>query len=470
MGILDEIRNRIVFFDGGMGSLLQAKGLKPGEMPETWNITHPEVLREVHREYLEAGCDVLTTNTFGANGLKYRSVCNGTDHAGDGERTDMDGSGQTQHVSVPQGSHLSGYSVKEIVTAAVENARAAVNEAGRGYIALDLGPTGKLLKPLGDLAFEEAYDLYREVVLAGAAAGADLVHIETMSDGYETKAAVLAAKENCDLPVTATMTFDVKGKLLTGGDVYSVVALLEGLGVDALGINCGLGPIQMKGILAEMLTAASIPVIVNPNAGLPRSEGGKTVYDIDAGEFAAVMEEIVRMGANAVGGCCGTTPEHIRKTVERCQNLPQQYPEKKERCVISSFAHAVEIGREPVIIGERINPTGKSKFKQALRDHNLEYILREGVTQQDNGAHVLDVNVGLPEIDEPSMMEEVVKELQSIVDLPLQIDTSDVNAMERAMRICNGKPLINSVNGKEESMRRNRSSCTGKNARSRRAR
>lgn len=431
MGIMDELKKRIVFFDGGMGSLLQAKGLAAGELPETWGILHPEILQEVHRDYLEAGCDVLTTNTFGANGLKYQSAC---------------------AAARIHGRPMSEYSVKEIVTAAVENARAAITEAGHGMIALDLGPTGKLLKPLGDLGFEEAYELYREVVLAGTAAGADFVHIETMSDSYETKAAVLAVKENCDLPVTCTMTFDAKGKLLTGGDVHSVVALLEGLGVDALGINCGLGPIQMKGILAEMLTAASIPVIVNPNAGLPRSEGGKTVYDIDADEFAAVMEELVRMGANAVGGCCGTTPEHIRKTVERCKNLPRQIPVKKGRCVISSYAHAVEIGREPVIIGERINPTGKSKFKQALRDHNLEYILREAVTQQDNGAHVLDVNVGLPEIDEPSMMEEVVKELQSIVDLPLQIDTSDVEAMERAMRIYNGKPLINSVNGKEESM------------------
>lgn len=438
MGIMDELKNRIIFFDGGMGSLLQARGLAAGELPETWNIIHPEILVDVHRDYLNAGCDVVTTNTFGANGLKFRSTCSG-----------LEGTGG--HHSAP-GSHVSEYSVKEIVTAAVENARAAVTEQKRGYIALDLGPTGKLLKPLGDLGFEEAYELYKEVVLAGAEAGADLIIIETMSDGYEMKAAVLAAKENCSLPVFATMIFDAKGKLLTGGDVRSAVALLEGLGVDALGLNCGLGPVQMKGILADMLKVSSIPVLVNPNAGLPRSEGGRTVYDIDADEFAAVMEEIVRMGASAVGGCCGTTPEHIKKTVERCADIPQHIPEPKGLCVISSFAHAVEIGNEPVIIGERINPTGKSKFKQALRDHNLEYILREGVTQQDNGAHVLDVNVGLPEIDEPSMMEEVVKELQSIVDLPLQIDTSDVNAMERAMRIYNGKPLINSVNGKEESM------------------
>lgn len=420
MGILEEIKQRIIFFDGGMGSLLQAQGLEPGELPETWNLKHPDILKQVHLAYLAAGSDVITTNTFGANGLKFHK---GTE-----------------------------FSLDQVVTAAVRNAKAAVAAHGKGYIALDLGPTGKLLKPLGDLGFEEAYELYKEVVEVGAREGADLIVIETMSDGYEAKAAVLAAKENCDLPVFATMIFDGTGKLLTGGDVSSTVALLEGLGVDALGINCGLGPVQMKGILKDILQVVSVPVLVNPNAGLPRSEGGKTVYDIDSDEFAQVMEEIVRMGANAVGGCCGTTPEHIEKLVKRCKDLPQNLPEKKGRTVVSSYAQAVVIDKDPVIIGERINPTGKSKFKQALRDHNLEYILREGVAQQDHGAHVLDVNVGIPEIDEPSMMEEVIKELQSIIDLPLQIDTSDGKAMERGMRIYNGKPLINSVNGKQESM------------------
>lgn len=420
MNILEEIKKRKVFFDGGMGSLLQARGLKPGELPETWNILHPEILMEIHREYLKAGCDILTTNTFGANGLKYKS---------EGEMA-----------------------LEKIVEAAVKNAKKAVKEAGRGWIALDMGPTGKLLKPLGDLDFEEAYGLYGQVVKAGVDAGADLVLVETMSDSYEVKAAVLAAKENCSLPVFATMIFDSKGKLLTGGNVASTVALLEGLGVDALGINCGLGPIQMKEILKSILEEASVPVIVNPNAGLPRSEGGKTVYDIDAEEFAAVMEEIACMGANVLGGCCGTTPEHIEKTVNRCRDKKQVLPGEKNRTVVSSYAQAVVIDRNPVIIGERINPTGKSRFKQALRDHDLEYILREGVTQQDHGADVLDVNVGLPEIDEPSMMEEVIQELQSIIDLPLQIDTSDMEAMERAMRVYNGKPLINSVNGKQESM------------------
>lgn len=425
-GILKEIRKRIVFFDGGTGSLLQANGLKPGELPETWNIKYPDIITKLHRDYLEAGADIIKTNTFGANGLKFYK----------GAEFDLD----------------------EVVAAAVKNAKRAVETASyttgkeRGYIALDLGPTGKLLKPLGDLDFEDAYEMFAQVVRIGEREGADLVLIETMSDSYETKAAVLAAKENSSLPVFVTMIFDEKGKLLTGGNVESTVALLEGLRVDALGINCGLGPVQMKGILSDIMEVVSIPVIVNPNAGLPRSEGGKTVYDIDADEFAQVMAEIVQMGACVVGGCCGTTPEHIGKTVALCKDFPARLPEKKNRTVISSYAQAVVMDREPIIIGERINPTGKSKFKQALRDHNLEYILREGVSQQDNGAHVLDVNVGLPGIDEPSMMVEVVKELQSIIDLPLQIDTSNIEAMERAMRIYNGKPLINSVNGKEEMM------------------
>ena len=425
MSILDEMKVHRLFCDGGMGSLLQAAGLAAGELPERWNISHPEVITDVHRKYLAAGADIMTTNTFGANRLKY----------------DKDGE------------------LKAIVEAAIANARKAVEEAGRGYVALDLGPTGKLLKPLGDLPFETAVSLYKEVVSIGAAAGADLVLIETMSDSYELKAAVLAAKEaginpetGARLPIFATVIYDEKGKLLTGGNVESTVALLEGLGVDVLGVNCGLGPEQMKGIVKDILEVSSTPILVNPNAGLPRSENGKTVYDVDPKDFAAVMEEIVRMGAVITGGCCGTTPDHIHAMVELTKDIPVQMPEKKHRTVISSYSQAVVFDKKTIIIGERINPTGKSKFKQALRDHNLEYILREGVTQQDNGADVLDVNVGLPEIDEPSMMEDVVKELQAVIDLPLQLDTSSAEAMERGLRVYNGKPLINSVNGKKEVM------------------
>lgn len=422
MSILKELETRILFNDGGMGSLLQESGLQAGELPGTWNITHSEVLVNIHKAYLDAGADLVTTNTFGADRFKFNDTTE--------------------------------FSLEEVICAAIRNARAAIAQSGKAaYVALDIGPTGKLLKPMGDLAFEDAYEVFKEVILIGAREGADLVLIETMSDSYETKAAVLAAKENCDLPVFVTVTFDEKGKLLTGGSPASVVAMLEGLGVDALGMNCGLGPQQMKTILKEILEISSIPVMISPNAGLPRSENGKTVYDIDADEFAKTMQEIVGMGARIVGGCCGTTPEHIAKTVKLCKDMIPVPVTKKHRTVIASYAQAVEIGKCPVIIGERINPTGKSKFKQALRDHNLEYILNEGVVQQDHGAHVLDVNVGLPEIDEPAMMEEVVRELQSIIDLPLQLDTSDPEAMERGLRVYNGKALINSVNGKEESMR-----------------
>ncbi len=421
MDILQEIQKRICFFDGGMGSLLQAAGLRPGELPGIWNITHPEELVKIHRAYLDAGADIMTTNTFGVDALKYN------------EHTE--------------------YQLDPVITAAVRNAKKAVEMSGKdACVALDMGPTGKLLKPLGDLTFEDAYELYSEVVRIGVREGVDLVIIETMSDSYETKAAVLAAKENCDLPVFVTVTFDEKGKLLTGGTPASIVAMLEGLGVDAIGMNCGLGPVQMKKILGDMLAVTSVPVIVNPNAGLPRSENGETVYDINAEQFADALAEIVDMGARVVGGCCGTTPDHIRRVVELCRDKTPVPVVKKHRSVISSFCKAVEIGKSPVLIGERINPTGKSKFKQALRDHNLEYILREGVTQQDHGAHVLDVNVGLPEIDEKAMLVEVVRELQSIVELPLQMDTTDVDAMEAALRVYNGKALINSVNGKQESM------------------
>lgn len=428
--ILEELEKRILYFDGGTGSLLQAAGLKAGELPETWNITHPEEVVKIHRDYLNAGCDMVKTNTFGANCLKFN------DHA--------------------------EFTLKKVIEAAVANAGQAVQEAGHGWIALDLGPTGRLLRPMGDLEFETAAAMYREAAEIGIQAGADLILIETMSDSYELKAAVLGAKEALEslgrlegenrIPIFATVIFDGKGKLLTGGTARSVIALLEGMGVDALGVNCGLGPVEMKEIVKEYVKYASLPVIVNPNAGLPRSEGGKTVYDIDGEAFAEAMEELVDLGVSIAGGCCGTTPDHIERLIKRCRGKKQKLPEAKTETVVSSYAQAVEIGSDPVVIGERINPTGKSKFKEALRTHNMEYILREGVLQQEHGAQILDVNVGLPEIDEPAMMEEAVRELQSIIDLPLQIDTADGRALERALRVYNGKPLVNSVSGKSESM------------------
>lgn len=416
MDIREELGRRIIFFDGGLGSLLQERGLKPGELPETWNLTRPEVLYDIHRAYLDAGADIILANTFGANGFKYDNL-------------------------------------EEIVTAAVVNAKKAVADSGRkAYVALDMGPTGKLLKPMGTLDFEECVSIYADVVRYGAKAGADLILIETMSDTYELKAAVLAAKENSNLPVVATVVFDEHHKMLTGATPEVVVALLEGLRVDAIGMNCGLGPKQMKPIFETMARYASIPLVITPNAGLPRSENGKTVYDVGPEEFAEDMEEIINMGAWMAGGCCGTTPAHIKALTERCFGITPKPLTDKDYTIVTSYSTAVELGGRPVIIGERINPTGKSKFKQALRDNNMEYILEEGVKQADSGAHILDVNVGLPEIDEPVMMRRTVYELQSVLPLPLQIDTTDPVAMEQAMRIYNGKPMINSVNGKEEIM------------------
>lgn len=420
MNIRERLGKELLFLDGGMGTLLQAEGLAPGELPETWNIEHPEKVEAIHRRYYEAGSDVVLANTFGANVCKF---------------------------------HDDRYTVEEVIRAGIANAKRAGEQIGKEtYVALDMGPTGKLLKPMGDLDFDDAYEAFAEAVRYGEKYGADLIHIETMSDTYEVKAAILAAKENSSLPVFVTMIFDERGKLLTGGDVPSVVAMLEGLRVDALGLNCGLGPKQMLPILNDLRRYTSLPIIVKPNAGLPKQKNGETYYDVEPDEFARIMQEVVKGGACVIGGCCGTTPEHIKKLVEECKDLPLREIEKKHDTIVSSYGQAVILDDMPHIIGERINPTGKKKFKEALKNEDMDYILKEAITQQDKGAHILDVNVGLPDIDEVAMMEKVVKELQSVTSLPLQIDTVDGKAMERAMRIYNGKPMINSVNGKQVSM------------------
>ncbi len=421
--IKERLGRELLFFDGGMGTLLQEKGLLPGELPESWNIKRRETVIEIHRKYYEAGSDVVLTNTFGANALKF---------------------------------HDESYSVEEIIKAAAENAnearRLGVADGRETYVALDMGPTGKLLEPMGDLSFSDAYEAFKEMAVCGEKAGVDFVHIETMSDTYEVKAAVLAVKENTNLPVTVTMIFDEKGKLLTGGDVAAVVALLEGLRVDAIGLNCGMGPKQMMPVMEELLSLTSLPVIMKPNAGLPVQRGEETCYDVEPDIFAGWMAKMAEKGACVIGGCCGTTPAHIEAMVKACKNIKIKPPVYKEHTLVSSYGGAVTLGEIPVIIGERINPTGKKRFKQALQEHDIDYILKEGITQQEKGAHILDVNVGLPDIDEIQMMEEVVTKLQSVTNLPLQIDTVDVRAMEAAMRIYNGKPMINSVNGKQESM------------------
>ncbi|MGN0404197.1 MAG: homocysteine S-methyltransferase family protein, partial [Bariatricus sp.] len=423
MSIRERLGRELLFFDGGMGTLLQERGLEPGELPEVWNLKHPEEVEAIHRKYFEAGSDIVLTNTFGANACKF---------------------------------HDDNWSLEEVIGAAVKNAKRAqeqgVLDGRKTYVALDMGPTGKLLKPMGDLDFEDAYRAFAEAAVIGEKNGADLIHIETMSDTYEVKAAVLAAKENTSLPVFVTMIFDERGKLLTGGDVPAVVAMLEGLGVDAIGMNCGLGPDQMLPLLKEMRRYTSLPVIIKPNAGLPKQRNGETYYDVEPESFASTMKKIVEEGACVIGGCCGTTPDHIRKMVESCKGLAILPVEEKEDTIVSSYGKAVILGDMPLIIGERINPTGKKRFKEALKEHDMDYILKEGITQQEKGAHILDVNVGLPDIDEVQMMTEVVTQLQSVTSLPLQIDTVDARAMEAAMRIYNGKPMLNSVSGKQESM------------------
>lgn len=420
MNIRDFIKNNIVYLDGGMGTLLQKSGLQPGELPEHWNISHPEVIREIHKNYYDSGSNVVNTNTFGANTLKF---------------------------SIDE--------LDEIICHAVKNAdeaRKASSGEQKKFIALDVGPTGKLLKPLGDLDFEDAVKIFAETIRLGVKYGVDLITIETMNDSYETKAAVLAAKENSGLPIIVTNAYGENGRLMTGANPAVMAAMLEGMGVDAIGANCSLGPKQLMDVMDELLKYCSVPVAFKPNAGLPKSDGKVTYYDVDADEFAQDIKLSVENGVRIVGGCCGTTPEYIKKVCELTRGMKPKEIEKKTYSVCTSYNKAVFFGEKPILIGERINPTGKKRFKQALLENDIGYILQEAVNQQAKGVHVLDVNVGLPGIDEAQMLTTSVCELQCVTDLPLQIDSSDPVAMESALRRYNGKAMINSVNGKEENM------------------
>ncbi len=420
MKITDYLIDHVIYLDGGMGTLLQAQGLMPGELPETWNITHKDVIRTIHRNYFDAGSNVVNTNTFGANSLKF-------------SESELDA----------------------IVGAAVANAREAAAESvstGEKWVALDIGPTGRMLKPYGDLDFEDAVSVFKQTVRLGVKYGVDLIMIETMNDSYETKAALLAAKENSELPVFVSNAYGADGKLMTGATPAAMVAMLEGIGADAIGVNCSLGPKALRPVVEEYLKYASVPVLLKPNAGLPKAIDGKTIYDVLPKDFALESAELIDAGVRIAGGCCGTTPEYIKALVSTsCDIEPKPVEEKNITCV-SSYTHAVLFGNEPILIGERINPTGKKRFKEALKAGDIDYILKEGISQQEKGVHILDVNVGLPEIDEAQMLESAVCELQAIIDLPIQVDTANKTAMESALRRVNGKAMINSVNGKKESM------------------
>ena len=420
MNFREFLKNNIVRLDGGMGTLLQSAGLLAGEHPEHWNVTHPDTVTRIHQRYYDSGSNVVCTNTFGANILRF----------GEDE-------------------------LEKIIRSAVNNAKTArENSINKGdkFIALDIGPTGKLLKPLGDLDFEDAVAVFAKTVCIGVKCGVDLVVIETMNDSYETKAALVAVKENCSLPVIVTNAYGEDGKLMTGASPEAMTAMLEGMGVDALGANCSLGPDKLRPVVKRLLDVASVPVVLKPNAGLPKTENGKTVYDITPEHFANEVADLVNDGVRVVGGCCGTTPDYIKALCDKIKDKTPLPVTDKNLTVVSSYTHAVTFGGRPVLIGERINPTGKKRFKQALIENDIDYILSEGVNQQEKGVHILDVNVGLPDIDEVRMLKSAVCELQAVINLPLQIDTADITAMEGALRRYNGKAMINSVNGKKESM------------------
>ncbi len=451
----DLLGKELLFFDGGTGTVLQGMGLKPGELPETWNIKHPDRIVQLHYNYFASGSNIVNTNTFGAFITKFP------------------------------------LELERLIAAAIDNANAArdkilaENPDGNYFIAFDIGSCGKLLKPMGDLDFEDCVKLFKKTFRAAFDKKIDCVMIETMNDGYESKAAVLAAKETMeelgisegDFPIIVSNVYDKECRTLSGSCPETMVAMLEGLGVSAIGVNCSLGPLEMKPTVERLCRAATVPVLVKPNAGLPKVVDGRTVFDVEAPEFVEAMKELAALGPMILGGCCGTTPEYIKLLADSRKELARKgevspslqpasglslpplrgsnaAPQRPTIGCVSSNTKVVYFGgpNRPVLIGERINPTGKKKFKEALRAGDIPYIIHQGMEQEEAGAQVLDVNVGLPEIDEKEMMLRVLEELQNVTTLPLQIDTTKPDVMEAALRRYNGKAMINSVNGKQEIM------------------
>lgn len=415
MDVRDYLKNNILLFDGAMGTMLQAAGLPAGGLPEIYNIEHPEIIREIHSAYVQAGSDVVTANTFQANELKLKDC---------------------------------GYTPEELIAAGVRLAK----ESGAKYTALDIGPLGQLMKPMGTLTFDEAYAMFKRQIAAGAAAGADILLFETMSDLLEVKAGVLAAKETCSLPVFVTMTYQEDGRTFVGCDPRSAALTLSGLGADALGVNCSLGPKELAPVVGELLRYARVPVMVQPNAGLPKMQGGQTVYDVGPEEYGSFMATLAKQGAAVLGGCCGTTPAFIQTMVKTLPSRVRTACTPLAVTAVCSGTRTVVLDQGVTVIGERINPTGKKLLKEKLRAQDFGYIIGEAISQSQNGADILDVNCGLPEIDEAAALCRAVEEVQAVVNLPLQIDSSSASAIEKAARIYNGKPIINSVNGKRESL------------------
>lgn len=418
MDIRKTMEERVLFFDGAMGTMVQKAGLKAGQQPEVYNMIHPEIITSIHKAYVDAGADIITTNTFGANEYKLQGT---------------------------------GYTVEEIVEQGVKLARQA---AGDRYVALDIGPIGQLMEPNGLLSFDDVYTAVARQIKAGVKAGADLVIIETLSDIYEMKAAVLAVKENSSLPVFCTLTYDESGRTMMGTDPLTAVNILEGLGVDAVGANCSLGPKELLPIVEEILKYAHIPVIIQPNAGLPRIENGETVFATSPDEFAAYARQMIEKGVRIIGGCCGTNPEFIKTLKDKVQDIIHNPPTAvpKRITAVSSSSNTVVIGEDIRVVGERINPSGKKSIEKALLEQDFDEIISQAIEQKMAGAHILDINVGLPQIDQKDTMVKLVKEVQTMVNLPLQIDSTNPEVIEAAVRIYNGKPIINSVNGERKSM------------------
>lgn len=413
--VLEYLKENILVFDGAMGTMLQSAGLPAGGLPELYNITHPEIVKNIHKAYAEAGADIVTANTFQANDCKL-SGC--------------------------------GYTAEEIISAGISLAKSS----GAKYTALDIGPLGQLMRPMGSLGFDEAYELFAKQIRVGAECGADVILLETMSDILEVKAAYLAAREICDLPVFASLTYQSDGRTFVGCDPKTAAIALSALGADAIGVNCSLGPKELLPIVRELLKYSTVPVLVQPNAGLPVIKNGETAYEISAEEYSKFMVELAHEGAAVLGGCCGTTPEFIKQLCQGLGNRKRAAVEPQEISAVTSGTATVELDNRVTVIGERINPTGKKLLKEKLREQDFGYVMNEAIRQSENGADVLDVNCGLPEVDEAALLKRAVEEVQSVVNLPLQIDSSDPNAIETAVRVYRGKPIINSVCGKAESM------------------
>ncbi|MBC5998224.1 homocysteine methyltransferase [Romboutsia ilealis] len=421
MEIKEYIKDNVLIFDGAMGTMLQKNGLQMGENPEIFGFNNPDILINIHKAYLEAGSNVVTTNTFGANELKLDKL---------------------------------GYTVEEIVDNAIYVAKKAIEKVDKSrprYVALDIGPIGEMLEPMGTLSFDRAYEIFKRQAVQGEKSGANLIIIETMMDLYEAKAAVLAVKENTDLPIFCTMTFNEDGRSFTGCTPESMVATLGGLGVDAIGVNCSLGPKQLLPIVKNITKRATVPVIVQANAGLPNIVDGQAYYDVDEKEFYSGVVEFINAGARIIGGCCGTNPNFIKYISDNIKDIELHKIESYYKCVVCSPSKFIEIDK-PIVMGERLNPTGRKSLKEALKNENIDYIIKLALEQINAGAEILNVNVGLPDIDEKIEMPKIIKEIQGIIDTPLQIDSSNIEALEQGLRYYNGRTIVNSVNGKEDSL------------------